>query len=220
MITVNYEKNWRPGAVGKPISDVEVRIAEDGEIEVKGPNVTRGYFRNPQATEKLFTDDGWLCTGDIGEIDEDGFLFITDRKKDMIKTAGGKFVAPQPMENRLRQHRYVADAMIIGDRRRFCSAVIIPDFDALTEWMKENGMGDVADRDEVCRRPEVLHLFQEAVDGANDGLARHETIKKFLLLSRELTIADGSLTPSLKMKRRVIEERLETEIDKLYAPAS
>ena len=220
VITVNYDGNWRPGAVGTTIRDVDVRLAEDGEVEVKGPNVTRGYFRNPQATERLFTEDGWLRTGDIGELDEEGYLFITDRKKDLIKTAGGKFVAPQPMENRLRRHRYVADAMIIGDKRRFCSALIIPDFDALAEWMTENGLDSVADRDELCRRAEVQHLFQEAVDVANDGLARHETIKKFLLLSHELTIADGSLTPSLKMKRRVIEERLETEIDKLYEQAS
>jgi long-chain acyl-CoA synthetase len=220
VITVNYRGSWRPGAVGQTISDVDVRVAEDGEIEVRGPNVTRGYFRNPQATEKLFTDDGWLCTGDIGEVDEDGYVFITDRKKDLIKTAGGKFVAPQPMENRLRQNRYIADAMIIGDTRKFCSAVIIPDFEGLAEWMKENGIEGGGDRDDLCRRAEVQHLFQEAVDAANDGLARHETIKKFLLMSRELTIADGSLTPSLKMKRRVIEERLETEIDKLYESAS
>ncbi len=216
VVSANCPGHVRLGSVGRAFPEVQIRIAEDGEILVKGPTTTPGYYNKPQETVDLYAGDGWLQTGDIGRLDEDGYLFITDRKKDLIKTSGGKFVAPQPIENKLRKSRYIADAMLVGDQRRFVSAIILPDFPALETFARERGI-EASTHEALLESREVRSLFDVEVTRANEGLARFETIKRFILLPEELTIADGSLTPSMKMKRRVIEERYRARIDEVYA---
>lgn len=215
VITCNCPGAMRLGTVGQPFPNVRVRIAADGEILARGPNTTSGYFRKPDESKELYTEDGWLMTGDIGTLDDDGFLTITDRKKNVLKTASGKMVAPQPIEISLIRSPVVADALVLGDRRKFVSAILLPDFVALESRAKAEGVTETSPQ-ALIDDPRVVALFQEAVDAANQGLARHETVKKFIIIPEELTIADGSLTPSLKMKRRVVEERYLSKIDALY----
>jgi long-chain acyl-CoA synthetase len=215
VITCNCPKAMRLGSVGQPFPNVRVRIAEDGEILARGPNTTSGYFRKPEATKELYTDDGWLKTGDIGRVDDDGYLYITDRKKNVIKTASGKMVAPQPIEIRLVHSPVVADAIVVGDKRKFVSAILLPDFVALESRARTEGIS-ASSRESLVEQPAVQAMFQHAIDEANQGLARHETVKRFIIIPDELTIADGSLTPSMKMKRPVVIERYESRIDALY----
>jgi long-chain acyl-CoA synthetase len=201
----------RFGTVGPPLPNVELKIATDGEILARGPNVMLGYYRRPEDTAAVMTD-GWFHTGDIGALDEAGFLRITDRKKEVIVTSGGKKVAPQPIEQRLRQQPFVAEAVLVGDRRHFPAALLLPDFAALAaRW----GV-TVADARARVSTPETHALLQAAFDAANEGLAQFERVKKFVPFTEELTIANGMLTPTLKVKRRVFEERYREEIDGMY----
>jgi len=202
------------GCVGRAISGVELRIAEDGEILARGPNVMSGYFNKPQATAEVLKD-GWFHTGDIGTIDADGYLMITDRKKDLIVTSGGKKVAPQPIEATLKRSALVAEAVVLGDRRRYISALIVPDFTALERRLKDLGRPP-AERPALLARPDVLALYGEVIDALNLELSQFERIKRIALLPREFTTAAGELTPTMKVKRKAVEENWKEEIARLY----
>ena len=211
VISVMPISRIRFGTVGQPIPNVEVRIADDGEILARGPNVMVGYYKRPEETAAVLRD-GWFHTGDIGSLDADGYLRITDRKKELIVTSGGKKIAPQPIEQRLRVDPLVAEAVLVGDRRHFPGAVLVPDVPALAKTLGIP-QGDVAGR---LQQAEVLALFQQVVDRANSGLAQFERVKKFALVLADLTPTSGLLTPSMKIKRRVFEDRYRTEIEALY----
>ncbi len=212
VISVTPLEAPRFGTVGPPLPNVEVAIATDGEILTRGPNLMRGYYNRPEETAAVVRD-GWLHTGDIGSLDDHGYLRITDRKKDLLVTSGGKKIAPQPIEARLRAHALIAEAVLIGDRRHFAAAILLPDLPAL-------GAALGADAERVRLRledPQVRTLFQQAVDAVNADLAQYERVKKFALLATEFTVAAGELTPTMKVKRRIVEERYRDLIDRLYA---
>jgi long-chain acyl-CoA synthetase len=217
VIAVNTPVNHRIGTVGKILSNLEVRIAEDGEILVRGPSVFKGYWNRPEETKAAFVD-GWFKTGDIGNIDADGYLSVTDRKKDLIKTSGGKFIAPQPIENSLKLNPLVGIPAILGDRRKFASVMISPNFAALEEWARENEI-TFTSRAELIADPKVQALYEGIVGGINQNLARFEKLKRVLLVADEFTADNGVLTPTMKLRRRVIEERYKKQIDDLYAQA-
>ena len=214
IVTANPMNAPRLGTVGKPIPGVEVRIAEDGEILVRGPNVMVGYHNKPQETADV-VKDGWFHTGDVGALDADGYLSITDRKKDLLVTSGGKKIAPQPIEAILKRSPLVAEALVLGDRRRFASALIVPDFAALERRLADLGRPP-AGRDALVVRDDVTGLYQEIVDGLNRELSQFERIKKFRLLPREFTIESGELTPTVKVKRKAVEQNWAREIDDMY----
>jgi long-chain acyl-CoA synthetase len=211
-LTVNPLERPKLGTVGPAIRNVELRIADDGEVLARGPNVMQGYYGKPEATAEVMRD-GWFCTGDIGSLDDDGYLTILDRKKELIVTAGGKNIAPNPIEAELKRSPLVAEAVLIGDRRPYVSALLVPDFTALATRAAVEG----ASREEIVERPDVVALFDEVVNRANDGLARHEQIKRSALLPAEFGIATGELTPTLKVKRRVVAQRWSDAIERLYA---
>jgi long-chain acyl-CoA synthetase len=215
ILTVNPPTALRAGSVGKAVRDVELKIAPDGEILARGANVMAGYYNKPAATAEAL-QDGWFHTGDIGVIDASGYLSITDRKKDLLVTSGGKNVAPQPIENTLKLSPIIAEAVVLGDRRRYVTALIIPDFAALERRLQDLGRPP-ADRDALIRRPDVLGLYDEIVQGLNRDLASYEQIKRFALLPREFSIDTGELTPTLKVKRKVVEEKWKDLIEGLYA---
>jgi long-chain acyl-CoA synthetase len=217
VIAVNTPVNHRIGTVGKILSNLEVRIAEDGEILVRGPSVFKGYWNRPEETKAALVD-GWFKTGDIGSIDADGYLSVTDRKKDLIKTSGGKFIAPQPIESSLKLNPLVGIAAILGDRRKFASVMISPNFAALEEWAGENEIAFTS-RAELIAEPKVQALYEAIVGGINGNLARFEKLKRVLLVADEFTADNGVLTPTMKLRRRVIEERYRKQIDDLYAQA-
>jgi len=206
----------RLGTTGRPLDNVEVKLAEDGELLVRGPSVMLGYWNKPEATAEVLDSQGWFSTGDIAEIDDDGFLLIVDRKKDIIVTAGGKNVAPQPIESLLKRSPFVDVAVLIGDRRPYVTALISPNFEELERWAAANRVV-AADRVDLIEQPEVHELFGGIVDSANAGLARYEQIKRFRLLPAALSIDGGHLTPTLKVKRRVIEGEFAHLIDDMYA---
>ncbi|HEV2912621.1 MAG TPA: long-chain fatty acid--CoA ligase [Pyrinomonadaceae bacterium] len=208
----------RIGTVGRPIRNVEVRIAEDGEIEVRGPNIMRGYYNKPEATAAVFTPDGWFRTGDIGTLDSDGFLRITDRKKELFKTSGGKYIAPQPIEQRIKASRFVNQVVLIGDGRKFPAALIVPDWEQLRSYAQVKGLG-LETPQEFCQHPRILDLFQRQVDSLTGDLAKYERVKRIALLEHEFTIEGGEMTPTLKIKRRVINEKYRDVIDRLYREA-
>jgi long-chain acyl-CoA synthetase len=219
VITTSRLEDNRIGTVGRPIKNVEVRIAEDGEIEVRGPNVMRGYYNKPEETAKVFTSDGWFKTGDIGSLDEDGFLRITDRKKELFKTSGGKYISPQLIEGRIKRSRFVAQTVLIGDGRRFPAALIVPDFNQLRSYAQIKNLADLKPDcapAEFCSHPRIINLFERQIETANAELAQFERVKKFALLERELTIEGGELTPTLKVKRRVVNEKYRDVIEKMY----
>ncbi|PIQ82718.1 MAG: hypothetical protein COV76_02240, partial [Candidatus Omnitrophica bacterium CG11_big_fil_rev_8_21_14_0_20_64_10] len=201
VITANRPQRFRFGSVGLPLSGVEVRIAEDGEILTRGPHVMSGYFHNPEATAEVIDRDGWFHTGDIGRIDSDGFLFITDRKKDLIKTSGGKMAAPQNLENGLKQDPWVADCVVIGDRRKFLSVLIVPEFDRVERFARLKRLA-YANRETLLRLPEIRTLYEERLERFNRELASFEQLKRFLLLEEPFSSQEGILTPTLKIKRR------------------
>ncbi len=205
----------RLGTVGRPLDNLEIKLAKDGELLVKGPSVMSGYWNKPDQTAEVFTGDGFFATGDIAEIDDDGFVLIVDRKKDIIVTAGGKNVAPQPIESHLKKSPYVETAVLIGDRRPFIVALVSPSFEDLERWAKKNGIS-YADHEELADLPEVAELFDEIIIGANSSLARFEQIKKHLILPISLSIEGGHLTPTLKVKRRVVEQQFADHIERLY----
>ncbi|HSY93431.1 MAG TPA: long-chain fatty acid--CoA ligase [Candidatus Binatus sp.] len=217
VIAVNTPVNHRIGTVGKILPNLQVRIAEDGEILVKGPSVFKGYWNRPEETKSALVD-GWFKTGDIGNIDADGYLSVTDRKKDLIKTSGGKFIAPQPIENSLKLNPLVGIAAILGDKRKFASALVSPNFAALEEWARENEIA-FSSRAELVANPRVQALYEGIVEGVNQNLARFEKLKRVMLVADEFTVDNGVLTPTMKLKRRVIEERYKKQIDDLYAQA-
>ena len=215
VITCNYPGRVKPGTVGLPLEHVEVRIAGDGEILTRGPHVMKGYYRKPEATAEAIDQDGWFHTGDIGFVDADGCLVITDRKKDIIVTSGGKNIAPQPIENRLKTNKFFAEVVMIGNKRNFPAALVVPNFEALETWARQGGM-TVGGREELVRRPEVLAHYRGLVDAMTTDLAQFEKIKKIALLTKEFTQESGELTPTLKVKRRVVEERFKPMIDAMY----
>ncbi len=218
VITVNGPVDNRVGTVGRPIRHVEVRIAADGEIETRGPNVMRGYYNKPEATRDVFTADGWFKTGDIGTLDAEGYLRITDRKKELFKTSGGKYVAPQPIEQRIKRSRFVNQVVLIGNGRKFPAALIVPDWEMLRSYAQHKGL-DCKTPAEFCRHPRVIDLIQRQVDSVTEDLSRFERVKRVALLERELTVEGGELTPTLKVKRRVVDEKYKDVIDRLYAEA-
>ena len=215
VIAVNVSSQHRLGTVGKVLSNLEVRIAADGEVLVRGPSVFRGYWNMPEESAAAFEDD-WFKTGDNGQLDEDGYLSITDRKKDLIKTSGGKFIAPQPIENSLKANRFVGEAAVVGDKRRFPSVLIVPNFPMLEDWAMTHDLGNTS-RKELVRSTQVQSLYDGIVDELNQNLAQYEKLKKVLVLPEELSIADGTLTPSMKLRRRHLEQRYHKQIDALYA---
>jgi len=217
VIAINTPVNHRIGTVGLPLPNMECRIAEDGEILVRGPAVFHGYWKREQETRDAFLD-GWFKTGDIGSIDADGYLSITDRKKDLIKTSGGKFIAPQPIEGKLKSNAFVAEAAVLGDRRKFPAVLIAPQFAALEAWARGNGIA-FSDRRELIARRQVKDLYEGIVHELNQGLAKFEQLKKVLLVPDEFTIATGEITPSMKLKRKVVEKKYSAQIDALYAEA-
>jgi len=215
VIAINTPAQHRMGTVGQCLPNVECRVAEDGEILVRGPSIFRGYWQREQETRDAFVD-GWFRTGDIGKLDADGYLSITDRKKDMIKTSGGKFIAPQPIESKLKTSRFVAEAAVLGDRRKFPSVLIAPQFAVLEPWARENGV-TFSQRSDLVARRQVKDLYEGIVHELNHGLAKFEQLKKVLLVPDEFSIASGELTPSMKLKRRVVEKKYADLIDGLYA---
>ena len=209
----------RFGAVGRPLKNLEVRIAEDGELWVRGPSIMQGYYKMPDQTVEVLTEDGWFATGDIARQDEEGYLYITDRKKEILVTAGGKNVAPQPIENALKMNKYVIQAVLIGDRRPYITALIVPNWDNVIEYARGKGV-DKIDPRALCEEPLVKHLFKNVIERTNADLSRYEQIKRCKLLTRELTQEEGELTPTLKVKRRVIMKKYADFIEALYAPST
>lgn len=213
VLSVNDKDHMRVGSSGRPLSNVEIKIAEDGEILAKGPNVMQGYYNNKEKTEEVFTEDGWFMSGDVGKL-EDGYLFVTDRKKSVFKLSTGKYVAPQTIENRLSESGYIDQAVVIGYKRKFCSALIVPNYDNVEKRLKSMGksLSDDPTKDEA-----VHNLIQKEVNKVNSDLSPWETVKKFVLLEEPFTIESGELTPTHKVKRPVVNERYEDEIESMYA---
>jgi long-chain acyl-CoA synthetase len=217
VIAVNTPANFRIGTVGKPIEGVEVRIAGDGEILTRGPHVMKGYYNKPDATREAIDPEGWFHTGDIGELRE-GFLAITDRKKDIIVTAGGKNIAPQPLENKVKTNKYVAQAVMLGDKRKFPSMLVVPNFDQLEKWaMKRNIIW--TDRAQLLRMPTIQAKMEKEVNRELEGAAHFELPKRIGLLEHDFSIERGELTPTQKVKRRAIDKHYKTLIDSLYEDA-
>jgi long-chain acyl-CoA synthetase len=215
VIAVNSPHACKLGTVGRPLSNIQVRIADDGELLVRGPSVFKGYWNMPEESAAAF-DGEWFKTGDIANLAADGFLSITDRKKDLIKTSGGKFIAPQPIENSLKSNRFVAEAAILGDRRRFPAVVIVPAFAALEDWATQNGFA-FKSRAELAADPRVQSLYEGIVEQVNHNLARFERLKKVLVVPEELSIENGTLTPTMKLRRRNVEALYREQIEQLYA---
>ncbi len=217
VIAVNTPKAHKLGTVGKPLSNVEVRIADDGEVLVRGPSIFTAYWNRDEETREAFVD-GWFKTGDIGNVDADGFLSITDRKKDLIKTSGGKFIAPLPIENSLKLNPLIGTAVVIGDRRKFPAVLIAPHFPLLEEWARTNHVS-FDSREQLVADPRVEALYKGIVDEANVGLARFEKLKRVVIIPEDLSAADGTLTHTFKVRRRGIEARYGKLIDDMYAKA-
>jgi len=219
VLAINTPRHNRMGSVGEPLPNVACRFAEDGELLVKGPNVFEGYWRQPPHSRENFDDQGFFRTGDIGHLDANGFLYITDRKRELLKTSGGKLIAPQPIENKLKANLLVAQVALVGDRHKFASALISPNFAALEAWAPQQGIAAPTRRDLVAD-PRVVAQYQAIIERVNDSLAHFETIKRFVLVPDEWSLEAGELTPSLKLKRRVILQKYASEIAALYADES
>jgi long-chain acyl-CoA synthetase len=206
----------RIGMVGKIVKDVEVKIAPDGEIIVKGPNVMQGYYKQPDLTAEVLEPDGWFHTGDIGELHEGNYLKITDRKKEMFKTSGGKYIAPQPLENKFKESAVIEQIMVVGENKNFPSALIVPSIQGLQDWCRHKDIPYTSD-EEMLQKPEILDKFQKEIDQLNKYFGKWEQIKKFKVLPNQWTVDTGELTPTMKLKRRVIQEKFAKEIESLYA---
>jgi long-chain acyl-CoA synthetase len=217
VIAVNTPAAHKLGTVGKPLPEVEVRIAEDGEVLARGPSIFSGYWNRPDETQAAF-EDGWFKTGDIGDVDSDGFLSITDRKKDLIKTSGGKFIAPQPIENTLKLNPLIGTAVVIGDRRKFPAVLISPHFPVLEDWARANHI-EFDSRKTLVADAKVQALYEGIIQELNSNLARFERLKRVLLIPEEFSAADGTLTHTFKVRRRGIEDRYRSLIDDMYAHA-
>ncbi len=216
VIALNYPAAHRIGTVGKAMPNVQCRFAEDGELEVKGPSIFIGYWNKEKETVEAFTADGWFKTGDIGNMDADGFISITDRKKELLKTSGGKMIAPQPIENRLKANTLVGQAALVGDKHKFACVLISPNFAALEEWASGHGVSK-ADRGAMVKDAKVVKAYQEIVDRVNLELAHFESIKRVCVVPDEWSVETSELTPSMKLKRRVVEQKYAGEIARLYA---
>lgn len=216
VIAVNDQRNrgWKIGTVGRILSGVEVKIADDGEILCKGPNVMLGYYKEEERTQEVMSGP-YFHTGDIGELDGDGFLRITDRKKEMFKTSGGKYVAPQLLENRFKQSRFIEQIMVVGEGEKMPAALIQPNFDFLQSWAKRHGVSEDSPAD-LVRNAKVLARFQEEVDLANEQFAKWEKIKQFRLTPDIWSVEGGHLTPTMKLKRKVIREKYQNLYDEIY----
>jgi long-chain acyl-CoA synthetase len=214
VIAVNTFEELRFGSVGKPIPKVEVKIADDGEILTRGPNVMKGYYKKEEETSETIKQ-GWLYTGDIGHLDQDNFLFITDRKKDIIVTAGGKNVAPQMIENQLKTNPFISNVVVIGDRKKFVSALIVPEYEKLEEYAKASNIEYTSKKD-LLENDKIINFMMAEIDRYSANFASYERIKKIVLLDRDFEIEKGELTPSLKVKRNIVEDKYKDLIDKLY----
>ena len=216
VLTLNPIHKIKLGTVGKPIPGVQIKIASDGEILAKGPNIMQGYYNKPEATREAIDSDGWFHTGDIGELDADGYLKITDRKKDLIVTAGGKNIAPQPIENRVKTNKFILNAVMLGDKRKFPIMLVVPNVDALKAWAQERNLS-VGSVDALLASPDVQSKMNTEVMGNLRDLAKFEMPKKVVLVAQDFTVDNGLLTPTLKVKRRVVEKTYKDLIDKAYA---
>ncbi|MBA2339435.1 MAG: long-chain fatty acid--CoA ligase, partial [Pyrinomonadaceae bacterium] len=215
VIAAGDPEDNRIGTVGRAIPNVEVRIAEDGEIETRGPNVMRGYYNKPEETRAVFTEDGWFRTGDIGTLDAEGFLRITDRKKELFKTSGGKYLSPLSIEACIKRSRFVNQVVLVGNGRRFPAALIVPDWEQLRAYAKLKGL-EISTPTEFCKHPRIINLFERQVNGQCDALAKFERVKRIALLEHELTVEGGELTPTMKVKRRIVDEKYREIIEELY----
>ena len=215
VIAINSPVAHRMGSVGRTMPTAETKVAADGELLVRGPGVFQGYWEKPAETAASIDAEGWFATGDIARIDEDGFVYITDRKKELLKTSGGKLIAPQPIEGKLKINRMVGEAALVGDRHKFCCVLLSPNFAALELWAREQGIS-ADSRRELVGDLRVVALYSEIVSKVNAGLANFETMKRFRLVPDEWTIDTGELTPSMKLKRRVIMARYAGLIEDLY----
>jgi len=215
VITMNAPDAHRIGTVGRLLPNVECRFAEDGELEVTGPSIFPGYWKKPKETAEVFTQDGWFKTGDIGVIDSDGFISITDRKKELLKTSGGKLIAPQPIENKLKANALVGHAALVGDKHKFVCVLISPNLPALKNWAQSQGVTAV-DPKALVKDPKVVALYQGVVTQVNGTLAHFEDIKRICVVPDEWSVEEGELTPSMKLKRRVVEKKYAAEIAEFY----
>lgn len=216
VMTTNTPLFYKVGTVGKTIRNVKIRIAEDGEIETTGSNVMLGYYNKPEATKDVFTEDGWFKTGDIGQIDDKGFLKITDRKKELFKTSGGKYIAPAPIEGMIKGSLYVNQVVLIGSERKFPAALIVPNFEPLEIYAQENNLNLKTPKD-FCKNSQIVGLIEKEVKDLTESLSSYEKVKKIALLEDELSIDGGEMTPTLKIKRRVVDEKYKDVIEKIYA---
>ncbi len=215
VIGANTPANYRMGSIGKVLPNLEARIADDGELLVRGPTVFKHYWRNTEMTAAAFDRDGWFHTGDIGRIDQDGYLFITDRKKELIKTSAGKFIAPQPIEGKLKADLFISNAALVGDREKYVAALLSPNFAALEPWAKEQGIA-ASTRKELVEHPAVVARYKQTIQRVNRTLADFELLKRFTVVPEEWTQETGELTPSLKLKRRVLAAQYREEIAALF----
>jgi long-chain acyl-CoA synthetase len=215
LIAVNTPEKYRIGTVGPVLNNVEARFAADGELEARGPSVFPGYWNKPKETAETFTADGWLKTGDIANMDADGFLSITDRKKELLKTSGGKLIAPQPIENKLKAHSLVGNAALVGDKHKFACVLISPNFAILEGWAKVKGVA-FTDRKDLVKQERVVARYQRIVNEVNATLAPFETIKRIAVVPDEWSIEGDELTPSMKLKRRVVEKKYTAELERFY----
>jgi long-chain acyl-CoA synthetase len=215
MISANCPGGLRFGTVGRPVKGCEVRLGEQDEIQVRGPNVMLGYWNRPAETAAMFTDDGWLRTGDVGAIDADGFLRVTDRIKDIVVTSGGKNIAPAGIESQVGKDHYIEQIAVVGEGRKYVGALVVPSFEALEEWAREQRIR-FADRTELLRDHAVVEFIRERIQRQSQNLASFERIRRFHLLERGFSLSHGEITPTLKLKRKVIQERYREIIDRLY----
>jgi len=215
VTNANLKDNIKFGTVGPTLPDVQLKFADDGEILFKGPNMMRGYYNNPEATDEVIDDEGWLHSGDIGELDDGGALIITDRKKNLIVTSGGKNVAPAPLESQISGSRYIDQVLVIGDKRKFLSALLVPNQESLEYWAKSNGLS-FTEFGDLLQTEQVEKLIKQEVKDAQGDFAKFEQIKKFRLIEKPFTVEDGELTPTLKVKRRVVEEKYQDLIEDMY----
>ena len=215
--TLNRVEDFRFGTVGKPIPGVRLAIDSDDEVLIKGPGCFRGYYKNPEATEAAYTDDGWFRSGDVGKIDADGFLRLTDRKKDLIKTAAGKFVAPQVVENLVKRSPLISQAMVFGDRRPYVVALVTLDEEEVRAWARRQGLSLPSDPTGLVKDTRVVQMVDSAIEQTNAELSRPEQLKRWLILSDDFSQDDETLTPTLKLRRRAIAERFEQELEALYS---
>ena len=214
VISSNNPGSCKLGTVGKPIRNVRVRVMADGEIEASGPGVMLGYYNKPEATRDAF-DGEWFRTGDIGEMDEDGFLKITDRKKELFKTSGGKYIAPSPIEQMIKASRFVSQVVLIGNERKFPAALIVPNFEVLESYAKLKGL-DLRSPADFCNSPKIIDLIERQIASHTAALSQFEKVKKITLLENEMTVEDGDLTPTLKVRRKIVNEKYRDVIDKMY----